>query len=92
MLFSARSCRGWGYGEPPPASPGWDSSQFEVSMRQFTKPLCPPLPGALFGGVGMNVCALIDPKSVTPGRSNVIFITWPLLLQTPQPKAASRQT
>ena len=25
----------------------------------------------------MNVCALMDPKSVTPGRSNVIFIAFP---------------
>lgn len=25
----------------------------------------------------MNVCALMDPKSVTPGRSNVIFIDRP---------------
>ena len=25
----------------------------------------------------MNVCALMDPKSVTPGRSNVIFIARP---------------
>jgi hypothetical protein len=24
----------------------------------------------------MNVCALIEPKSVTPGRSNVIFISY----------------
>jgi hypothetical protein len=32
------------------------------------------------GGVGMNVCALIEPKSVTPGRSNVIFIAFYRLL------------
>ena len=29
----------------------------------------------------MNVCALMDPKSVTPGRSNVIFIIAALLVQ-----------
>lgn len=51
-------------------------------MRQFTNPLWPPLPGALLGGVGMNVCALIEPKSVTPGRSNLIFIGFSLAKDT----------
>jgi hypothetical protein len=41
-----------------------------VSTRQFTKPLFPPPPCPVsFGGVGMNVCSAIEPRSVITGVS-----------------------
>ena len=50
------------YGETPPPSSGCDSSQFVVSILQLRKPLWLPLPAlGPPGGVGMNVCAEIDP-------------------------------
>jgi hypothetical protein len=43
-LYKARlfARRRWAYGEPPPPSSGCETSQCEVSTRQFTNPLCPP--------------------------------------------------
>lgn len=44
-------------------------------MRQFTKPLLPALPAfGPVGGVGMNVCALMDPKSTTVGLAYGVLI------------------
>jgi hypothetical protein len=41
-----------------------------VSTRQFTNPLFPPPPcPESFGGVGMNVCSAIEPRSVITGVS-----------------------
>lgn len=51
-------------------------------MRQFTKPLLPALPAfGPVGGVGMNVCALMDPKSTTVGLAYGVLIFGALLHQ-----------